>query len=379
MKLTMPILILAVTAALLALGTFAPNQVGAMVGVASGAALPGFTPVARTPEQAMTALLTEIRKRNWDAAYSLLANTSKFDEALFVRDLAGANGDLRSYSGLQSWTLQPLHATGDEALVRATLRWATAVGPLDDVRDLSVVRQGDIWKVVWPPPHFPSVPAQVIPVNYLRWDLVSGGAQDEWGAGTLDAPHVRITSMNATEYGDGTVVMGEVVNEDTIPAFVNVNATLVGKEGNPLDEESSFDKISHVLLPKQVSPYRIDFPKTSLQNVRNVRMEVKATLVPASADPVIGVMNQELTTDAQGRKVLQGGLLNEGGQVVNISHVIATFYDGNGRVVWVADGYVDRALLPQTPEPFTVAIPPAFSAKVQSYHVVVNQYSLGKS
>ena len=99
MKLTMPILILAVTAALLALGTFAPNQVGAMVGVASGAALPGFTPVARTPEQAMTALLTEIRKRNWDAAYSLLANTSKFDEALFVRDLAGANGDLRSYSG----------------------------------------------------------------------------------------------------------------------------------------------------------------------------------------------------------------------------------------------------------------------------------------
>ena len=31
--------------------------------------------------------------------------------------------------------------------------------------------------------------------------------------------------------------------------------------------------------------------------------------------------------------------------------MIASFYDNNGKVVWVADGYVDRALLPQSSEP----------------------------
>ena len=71
--------------------------------------------------------------------------------------------------------------------------------------------------------------------------------------------------------------------------------------------------------------------------------------------------------------------MNQSGQVVNIPHVIATFYDGSGHVVWVSDGYVDRVLFPQTPEAFTVEIPGSVSAKVQSYHVVVNQYSLGKS
>ena len=50
----------------------------------------------------------------------------------------------------------------------------------------------------------------------------------------------------------------------------------------------------HVLLPKQVTPYRIDFPKVNLKNVKNVRMAIKASLVPASADPVIGVMNQKV-------------------------------------------------------------------------------------
>lgn len=173
--------------------------------------------------------------------------------------------------------------------------------------------------------------------------------------------------------------MGEVVNEDTIPAFVNVNATVLNASGGVIDEESSFDKILHVLLPKQVSPYRVDFPKIGLNKIKNVRMDVKATLVPASSDPVIGVMNQKLETDAQGHTVLHGELMNESGQTVNIPHVIASFYDNSGKVVWVSDGYVEKALLPQSTEAFAVEIPQSLAGKVQNFHVVVNQYSLEKS
>ena len=60
---------------------------------------------------------------------------------------------------------------------------------------------------------------------------MSGSAGDEWGSHNVDAPHVRIISMNAVDTAEGAVVMGEVVNEDTIPAFVNVNATLVDGTG----------------------------------------------------------------------------------------------------------------------------------------------------
>ena len=241
------------------------------------------------------------------------------------------------------------------------------------------MRDGDIWKTEWPKVQVPSVPAEVIPVTYLRWDLVTATADGEWGSGNVDAPHVRIISMNAVDSAEGAVVMGEVTNEDTVPAFVTVNATLIDGAGNAIDDETSFDKIAHVLLPKQVTPYRIDFPNLNLKKVKNVHMDVKATLVPASADPVIGVMNQKIDTDTQGKSVLHGDLLNQSGQTVNIPHVIASFYDNNGKVIWVSDGYVDRALLPLSSEAFAVEIPRNLSSAVHSFHVVVNQYSIGKS
>lgn len=378
MKLALPTLLVALTVGLMVIGFFRVGHSGGTVGIAAGSALPGLSPKAATPEQAVSNFLMEVQRRHWDRAYAELSGTSGVDEPSFIQDWIGSNGSLRTLSSLERFDVRPVHATDSVALMRVLLRFTTPVGPLQDVRDLALTHEGESWKVVWPKVKVAAVPAQIIPATYLRWDLVSGSSDDEWGSRNVDAPHVRIISMNAIDSAEGSVVIGEVVNEDTIPAFVNVNATLVDGSGNSIDEESSFDKIAHVLLPKQVSPYRIDFPNISLKNVKNVRMDVKSTLVPASADPVIGVMDQKIES-AQGKSVLHGQLLNQSGQTVNIPHVIASFYDNNGKVVWVADGYVDRALLPQTSEPFAVEIPNALAGKVQNFHVVVNHYSSGKS
>jgi hypothetical protein len=378
MKLILPIILVAVIALLMVAALAGAGSGPARIGIETGSAVYGLTPKASTPQQALNNLLSDVQRRNWDQAFAALSKTSATDKQSFIQDWIGSNGSLRSFSSLEGSDPRPLHISNDDAQMRVRLHWATPVGPMEDVRDVHLVREGDVWRAVWPKVQMPAVPSEVIPVTYLRWDLVSGGAEDQWGSKNVDAPHVRIISMNAVDSAEGAVVMGEVVNEDTIPAFVNVNATLVDGSGAAIDDETSFDKIAHVLLPKQVTPYRIDFPSVSLNKVKNVRMDVKASLVPASADPVIGVMNQKLDSDVQGKTVLHGDLLNQSGQTVNISHVIASFYDNNGKVVWVSDGYVDRALLPQSSEPFAVEIPKSLSAKVHNFHVVVNQYSLGR-
>jgi hypothetical protein len=379
MKIVLPIVLVAVTAALMVLSLFGAGQARGTIGIASGTAMYGLTPKASTPQQSLSNLLSDIQRHDWDRSFDQLSKSGASDKESFTRDWTGSSGSLRSFSTLESFEIRPLHITSDEAHMRVRLHWATPVGPMEDVRDISLIREGDVWRSVWPKVGIATVPAEVIPVTYLRWDFVSGNSGDEWGSKNVDAPHVRITSMNAVDSAEGAVVMGEVVNEDTIPAFVNVNAALVDAAGNPIDDETSFDKIDHVLLPKQVTPYRIDFPGVSLKNVKNVRMDVKAALVPASADPVIGVMNQKIDSDVQGKSVLHGDLFNQSGQTVNIPHVIASLYDKNGKVIWVSDGYVDRSLLPQSSEPFAVEIPKSVASRVQSFHVVVNQYSMGRS
>jgi hypothetical protein len=334
---------------------------------------------AQTPEEAVRLLLTEAQSRDFDSAYSRLENRAEVDKAAFIRDFFGSNGSLLTFAALENFDVWGLHATDREAMLRTKLHYSTAVGPLDDIRDLKAVYDGDVWKVVWPTTRVPKPAPQVIPVNYLRWDVINRGAEDDWGVQNVDSPQVRIISMNALQRPDRVVIVGEIVNEDTVPAYVNVAATLVGQHQEDLAQEGSFDKIAHTLLPKQVSPYRIDFPGMRLEKIKSVRMDAKAMLVPASADPVIEASQQRLETDALGKRVLRGELLNQSGQVVNIPHIIAAYYDANGKVIWVSDGYVDQALEPQIPVAFAVDLPDDIAAKVQSYHVVVNHYDIRNS
>lgn len=334
---------------------------------------------AASPEEAVQALMSEIQAHNYQGAYASLDPGSDADLASFIRDVAGSDGSLRSYSSLQSADVSPLHADSDQALVRLRMTWSSAVGSLDDVRDLRVRRNGSIWRVVWPKPTFPTVPPQVVAVNYLRWEVIGRATSQNWGAQDVDSPKVRITSMNAIARPGRVVIVGEVENEDTVPAYLNVNATLLKADGSPIDEEGSFDLIAHVLLPKQISPYRIDFPGIRLDRVKSVRMDARALLVPASADPVIAVTNQALGKDGLKRNVLKGDLVNQSGRLVNIAQVLAAYYDDSGKVIWVSDGYVDQALMPQVPVPFAVDIPDDIAARLKNYRVIVNHYSRSSS
>lgn len=379
MKIFLPIFFLVATAALIVAGLYqTPAAASAdTVGISSGSSL--LAPKPDTPDHALTLFLRDMQRRNWRKAFGDVAQANGVDEKSMMQDWSGSSGSLRTFSNLEGFQLWPLHETSDDAQIRARLHWSTPVGPVEEVRDFRMTRDGSIWKVLFSRIAIPSTPAQVVPVNYLRWDLVTGGEGNSWGAHNLDAPRVRITSMSAAESAEGTVIVGEVTNDDTVPAFVNVNAALIDGSGKTLDEESSFDRIAHILLPKEVSPYRIDFPGIPLADVKNVHMDVRPALVPASADPVVGVINQKIEKDTQGNSVLRGELVNQSGETVNIPHVIASFYDSNGRVIWVSDGYVDRALVPLGSESFAVEIPRTLAAKVQSYHVVVNHYDLKNS
>jgi len=378
MKIFLPIFFVVATVALIVAGLFQKPAASAdTVGVAAGSTLLARKP--DTPDRALTLFLTDMQRRNWRKAFGDVAQANGVEEQAMMQEWSGSNGSLRTCSNLEGFQLWPLHETNDDAQIRARLHWSTPVGPLEEVRDFRMTRDGNVWKVVFAKIEIPSTPAQVVPVNYLRWDLVTGSGSDSWGSRNVDAPRVRIISMNAVDSAEGTVIVGEVTNEDTVPAFVNVNAALIDGSGKTLDEESSFDRIAHILLPKEVSPYRIDFPGIPLADVKNVHMDVRPALVPASADPVIGVIDQKVEKDPQGNSVLQGELLNQSGETVNIPHVIASFYDGNGRVIWVSDGYVDRALVPLGSEPFAVEIPRSLASKVQSFHVVVNHYDLKNS
>jgi hypothetical protein len=76
---------------------------------------------------------------------------------------------------------------------------------------------------------------------------------------------------------------------------------------------------------------------------------------------------------------LTGRLINQSGQIVNVAHVLGTFYNQAGNVVWIADEYIDTALLPQNPVPFEIHIPEDLARSVSSQRTVIATYNSGGS
>lgn len=332
-----------------------------------------------SPEGAVRAFYDRVKADDYQGAYALIAPSSNVDFASMRRDIAGRDGSLKTLSQLQNADTRMLAQHGNEAMVRANLEWKTAVGALHENKDLKLVNDNGNWQIVWPKRKEQNLPPQVIPVTYLRWDIIhSDSEENEWGAQNAESPHVRITSMNAVESEGKVIILGELVNEDTVPGYVDIQGILIGKDGEQLGEETSFDKISHVLLPKEVTPFRIDFDGIHLNQVKKVTLNPTSMLVPASADPVIGVLHQQLEKTDSGHTVLKGELMNQSGQLVSIPQVLATYYDNGGKVIWISDGYVDEALRPQTPIPFAVSVNDDIAPKVHSYRVVVNHYTMDR-
>jgi hypothetical protein len=362
----------AATVALIVIGTLWPvPSAAAYAGMSPGSALQPTS----TPEGAVHNLANAIGRQDWQRAYSDLSNKGEFTEQEFIRDLRGSYPGLRTFATLDSFDVRPLHASDNEAEVQLRLRWSTVVGTFVDKRNLRVLRIGDQWSPVWPLVKEPHVPPQVIPVNYLRWDVIYRGPGDDWGAQDVETPHVRIVDMRPVQRAAGVAVLGELLNEDVVPAFVSVSATLLRKNGSAIATEGAFDMISHLLLPKQVTPFLIMFPNAQLSDVDSIHMNPASNLVAASADPVIEIQDQKMSPAPDA--VFSGALSDQSGEIVNIAHVLATFYDQSGQLVWVAGRYVDRALLPQTPVPFEIPVPGDLARKVSSERAVVATYSSG--
>jgi hypothetical protein len=366
------LLIGVVTVILVVIGTLSP--VPAAVYYAGGK---GLMHSSSTAQAAVDNLAAEIRAHAWENAYASLANKAEFTEPEFVQDMTGNTLSLRTFATLESFEVQPLHESASDAEMLMKLHWSTVVGPFESTRDLHVVKNGDTWAVNWPLVKTPTVPPQVIPVNYLRWDVIYRGPGDDWGAQDVQSPRVRIVDMHPVSRAEGVVVMGELLNEDIVPAYVSVEATLVGKNGATMGSEGAFDMISHSLLPKQVTPFLIVFPNADLSQVGSIRMNPQSTLVSASADPVVEIQNQKYNP-APGAS-LTGQLSNQSGQTVNVAHVLSTFYDKNGQLVWVAGQYVDHALLPQTPVDFRIPVPEDLARNVSTERTIVANYSSGNS
>ena len=134
------------------------------MGVTKGSAL--HTAKATTPQQAVDNLLLDVQRRNWDRAFADVSPSSGITKQAFIQDWSGSDGSLRSFSSLEGFESTPAsrhQRPGRDAC-------ASRISPRQSARSkmfatFIFIREGDVWKAVWPKVQVANVPAEVIPVT----------------------------------------------------------------------------------------------------------------------------------------------------------------------------------------------------------------------
>src|SRR5262245_11331168 len=114
-KVTIPATVFILTLVFVLLG-YAIGDKLKVVGMRTGSTI-GQTAPAGTPAAAVQKFYASIQRRDFDAAYSFIANKQGVDREAFQRDIKGTDGDLRTLAQLNDFQTQQLAKEGDEAKV----------------------------------------------------------------------------------------------------------------------------------------------------------------------------------------------------------------------------------------------------------------------
>ena len=137
----------------------------------------------------------------------------------------------------------------------------------------------------------------------------------------------------------------------------------------------------HKILPKEVTPFRVDFEGVAGLTLAGepapvvfepdafypidletapFRFEVygRALVTPYDLSRHVSIQNIAIRETAEQQFELSGELHNTGTAEATIPHLLLTYYDENNHVVWVDDFYIENSVRPQRTIPFTVQLTP---------------------
>lgn len=335
---------------------------------------------ATSPQGVILAYYDDLDFRRFDEAYAHLDPNTRptFAEWQLVRSVQA--GIVTNYGKLEQIEIEVTERYGGRATVRAELVWLTSLGRYPQTVEHEIVRRGGQWHIS---PVMPVIPlpddqfVRTVEVNYLNQGRRDVTTSTTAYGDILDRPEVTVLSSRVVEQGGRISIVGEVLNRDVNPADLTVTATLYDAEGEALSRYNAQDVVMHKLLPGERTPFRVDFEGVAgLRLEEALEFDPEAFTAPDISKPIAAylvrvgavVAQQDLHREVTlqnmqvqqhgGEWIVRGELFNTGLREATIPHLLLTYYDEAGRVLWVDHAYVEDAVRPRRTAPFTVTLTP---------------------
>lgn len=339
----------------------------------------------RTPTAVVQAYYDDLDFRRFSAAYARLNPATRPAYDQYLIDLSVTGGMVASYGKLNNVKVDTLAAEPERVEVAAHTDWVTALSTYKTTQNLTLVLRDGRW-VIEPD----AVDITVPPEQFFRRaeiGYVSTGRRrvttkpTEFGD-ILDRPELQVLSSHLVKHDGRYSVVGELLNTSSDPADVTVTAFLRDADGKELIHYNAQEAMAHKLLPKEVTPFRVDFegvagavlsdtldlknfkpgaytPPVLTRPIASFDAYAKGVVTQHDLDRNLTLQNLQITRNADGSARLTGQLLNTGTAEATIPHVFLTYYDAENQVVWVDHVYIRDAVRPQRMQPIDIPLTPA--------------------
>ena len=324
--------------------------------------------------------------RRYSSAYDRLDPLTRPSMDQYLLQLSVINGLVASYGKLDSVYIHVVKSEPDHLQVRVNALWVTALLSYPTTDTLTMVKRQGQWYIT---PS--SVDITLPPDRFLRQPVVEWHSQGRSvvTAGTTafgdiqDRPLLQILSARLVKVGKTYSVVGELINTDVNPADVTVTAVLFDKYHTILSTYNAQTGMIHKLLPKETTPFRVDFEgvagtglidATTLMGafkpglvtplhlkapIASFEVYAKAVVAQQDLDRGVGAQDVSVQYEADGKPHLVGTLYNSSTTEATVPHLLVTYYDKKNVVAWVDNYYIEQAVEPEHSEPFDIVLTPA--------------------
>lgn len=327
----------------------------------------------RSPKNVITAYYDAIDFKEFERAHSYLRPSSNKSLAQFMLETSVSDGLLSSYAKLDAIQIEVSHQTDSIAQAIVSAKWITPLKEITTLDSVSVQREKGDW-YLQPRKVDPDIPPDQLVIEsgtqYYNHGKRKVTSEQTFHEDVLKQPVVEVIAARLVQMDSTYAIVGEIQNIDNVPADISVTGALYTSDHRELARFNAKDVVKHKLLPKESTPFRINFediawntidsqkPSTfdpdSFTTIRllesPINFEVQVSANVATTDLYQAISLSKVRQEAD---ILTGFLFNPSIEEATIPQLLISYYNDAKELMWVESMYVDESVRQQRKRPFS--------------------------
>lgn len=327
----------------------------------------------RSPENVIKAYYDAIDFKEFERAHSYLDPDSDKTLSQFMLEVSVSDGLLSSYAKLDSLHIEVTSQTDTTAQGVVDALWITPLKEISTQDKVRLRRQNGLW-YIFPKTVDPDIPPDQLLIQsgttYYNHGKRAVTSEQTHHEDVLKQPVVEVLSARLVQIDSTYAIIGEIQNVDNIPADISVTGALYNAQNKELARFNAKDVIKHKLLPKETTPFRINFegiawattgqekPTTYdptlftqiniSEQPLNFEIQVRANVATSDLYQTVSIAN----THSKDQHI-KGFLFNPSMEEATIPQLLISYYDDAKELLWVDATYIDESVRQQRKRPFS--------------------------